>query len=81
MAKLQSDRYERGYLHKIWMESYCTGKNCRSGTLSVKFIRCQNPYVAVKYQNFVNISEAQKPTWTKFLEFQFFLSENIRLYI
>ena len=32
MAKLQSDRYERGYLHKLWMEHYCLGKNHISGT-------------------------------------------------
>ena len=44
MAKLQSDRYERGYFVKIWMEYYCLGENCGSGTLILKFIRCENPY-------------------------------------
>ena len=44
MAKLQSDRYERGYFHKIWMEYYCLGKNHWSGTLRLKFISCQDPY-------------------------------------
>ena len=41
MAKLQSDGYERGYFHKIWMEYYCLGKNHASELLSSKFIRCQ----------------------------------------
>ena len=44
MAKLQSDRYERDDFHKIWMKYNCLGKNCTSGTLSLKFIRFQNPY-------------------------------------
>ena len=39
-----SDRYERGYFHKIWMECYCLGENHGSGTLSLKFVRRQNPY-------------------------------------
>ena len=43
LPKLQSDRYERGYFHEIWMEYYCLSENCGSGTLSLKFIRCQNP--------------------------------------
>ena len=43
MAKLQSDRYERGYFHKIWTKYHCLGENHASGTLSSKFIRCQNP--------------------------------------
>ena len=30
---------------------------------------------AAKSQNFVDNSRAQKPTWAKFLEFEFFLSE------
>ena len=36
---------------------------------------------AAKSQNFVNISGAQKHTWEKLLEFEFFLSEKTRLYI
>ena len=35
MAKLQSDRYERGYFHKIWMEYDCLGEHLVSGTLKV----------------------------------------------
>ena len=27
MAKLQSDRYEGSYFHKMWMEYYFLGKN------------------------------------------------------
>ena len=44
MAKSKSDRYERGYFHKICMEYYCLGENGGSGALSLKFIWCQNPY-------------------------------------
>ena len=44
VAKLQSDRRERGYFHKIWMEYYCLSGNCGSGKLSLKFTRCQNLY-------------------------------------
>ena len=36
MAKLQSDRYERDYFHKIWVEYYCLRENCGSDTLSLK---------------------------------------------
>ena len=35
---------------------------------------------AAKSQNFVNISGAQKHTWEKLLEFEFFLSKKISLY-
>ena len=44
MVKLQSDRYKRGYFHKICMGYYCSDKNRGSGTLSLKCIRYQNPY-------------------------------------
>ena len=44
MAKSHSDRYERSYFHKIWMEYYWLGENHASRTLSSKFIRCKNPY-------------------------------------
>ena len=30
MAELQSDRKERDYFHKIWMEYYCLGENYAS---------------------------------------------------
>ena len=65
--------------NKIWMDYYCLGKNHASETLCSKFIRCQNPY---QLQNFIffNSSGAQKPTWAKFLEFEFFLAEKARLY-
>ena len=72
MSKLQSDEYERGYFHKIWMEYYCLDKNHTSGTLSSRFIRCQNPY---QLQNFVHLSGAQKPTCAKYLEFDFLYLE------
>ena len=67
MAKLQSDRYERGHFRKIWLEYYCLGENCGSGTLSLKFIRCQ------KY-----LLGAQNTIWVKFLEFIIFLPEKAR---
>ena len=38
-------------------------------------------HTTAKSQNFVDISVAQRPTWAKFLEFGFFLSEKTRLYI
>ena len=72
MSKLQSDEYERGYFHKIWMEYYCLDKNHTSGTLSSRFIRCQNPY---QLQNFVHLSGAQKPTCAKYLESDFLYLE------
>ena len=49
MAELQSDRYERGYFHKIWMKYYCLGENHISGTLSI---------AAAKSQNFVDFTGA-----------------------
>ena len=58
MAILQSDIYERGYFSKIWMEYYCLDKN--------------NAY-QLQNLNFADISGAQKPTWAKFLEFDFFI--------
>ena len=53
MAELQSDRYERGYFHKIWMKYYCLGENHISRTLSI---------AAAKSQNFVDFTGAQKST-------------------
>ena len=48
MAELQSDRYERGYFHKIWMESTIAWVKLmhlvQNHRLSSTFIRCQNPY-------------------------------------
>ena len=35
---------------------------------------------AAKSQNFVDNSRAQKPTWAKFSEFEFYLSEKTRSY-
>ena len=44
MAYLQLDRQQYGYFHKIWAKYYCLNANHAPGTLSWKFIRCQNPY-------------------------------------
>ena len=72
MAKLQSHRYERGYFHKIWMDYYCLDENHASGTLSLKFIRCQNPYQQQNLKILLTFQRHKKPTWAKFLEFDFF---------
>ena len=44
LSYLQSDRYESGYFHKIWVEYFCLAKNEASETFCSKFIRCQSPY-------------------------------------
>ena len=44
LSYLQSDRYQSGHFHKIWVEYYCLGKNEASDTFCSKFIRCQSPY-------------------------------------
>ena len=53
-------------------EYYYLAKNCGSGTLSLKFMRCQNPYQLQNLKIFVDISGVQNPIWAKFLEFDFF---------
>ena len=81
MAKLplQSERYEKSYFHMYNIAYYCLGKNSGSKTLSSNFIRSQNPY-QLQNLNVIDISGAQKPIWTNFLEFEFFLSEKTRLH-
>ena len=56
MAKLQSDKYERGYFHKMWIEYYCLHENPTSVTLSSKLMWCQNPY---QQQNLKILSTVQ----------------------
>ena len=58
MAKLQSDRYERGYFHKIWIKYYCLGKNHASGTL---FLNLSGVKIHTSCRKFY-ILEGQKPT-------------------
>ena len=48
------------------MEYYCFDENRTSETFASKSIP------AAKFQNSADISGAQKPTWAKFLEFDFF---------
>ena len=48
------------------MEYYCFDENRTSETFVSKSIP------AAKSQNFADFSGAQKPTWAKFLEFDFF---------
>ena len=61
------------------MEYYCLDKNHASGTLNSRFIGCLNPY-QLQNLKILDISGALKPTWAKFWEFEFFLSEKTRLY-
>ena len=51
------------------MEYYCFDENRTSETFASKSIP------AAKFQNSADISGAQKPTWAKFLEFDFFYLE------
>ena len=44
MAYLQSDRYQKGYFHKIWVEYYCLRENTANETFCSKFISCQSLY-------------------------------------
>ena len=48
--------------------------------INVKIYWVSKSISAVKSQNFVDISWTQKPTWDKFLEFEFFLTEKTRLH-
>ena len=54
----------KSYIRDIKLKIYCVSKSIP----------------AAKSQNFVDISGAQKPIWAKVLEFDFFLSEEKRLY-
>ena len=76
MAKLQSDRYERGYFHKIWMEYYCLCKNHASETIISNFFGVKIHTSCKKFY----ILGGQKPTFASFLEFRFFLPEKSKLY-
>ena len=54
----------KSYIRDIKLKIYCVSKSIP----------------AAKSQNFVDILRAQKPIWAKVLEFDFFLSEEKRLY-
>ena len=77
MAKLQSDRYERGYVHKIWIEYYFLGEYHASGTLiSNLFVvkihtSCRKFYILGR----------QILIWANFLEFGFFTWKFKTIYI
>ena len=79
MAKSQSDRYERDYFHKIWMEYYCLGKNHACGTLSLKFIRCQNLRQLQNLNLFSLFQGHKNPHGQNFWNLDF-LSEKTRLH-
>ena len=55
-------------------------KSHPSRTLISKIYWVSKSIPAARSQKFVNISGAQKPTWAKFLEFEFFLPEKTRLH-
>ena len=73
MTKLQSDRYKRGYFHKIWREYYCFGENGGSGTLSLKFIWCQNPYQLQNLKILSTFQGHKNPHGQNFLNLIFFI--------
>ena len=54
------------------MGYYCLGKNQAYWDIKFKIFWVPKPILTAKSQNLVNTSEAQKPTWAKFLEFGFF---------
>ena len=72
MAKLQSDRCEGSYIHKILMGYYCSSKDCGPVTLSLKLIRGQNPYKLQNLKILLTFQGYKILQWTKFLEFDFF---------
>ena len=74
MAKLQSDRYERGYFHKIWMEYYCLCKNHASETIISNFFGVKIHTSCKKFY----ILGGQKPTFASFLEFRFFFTWKVK---
>ena len=74
MAKLQSDRYERVYFHKIQMEYYCLGQNHASGTLISNLFGVKVHTSCKKFY----ILGGQKPTWANFLEFRFFFTRKVK---
>ena len=83
MVYLQSDGYQSGYFHKIWVECYCLGENQASETFCWKFIRCQSPCQLqnlIICQYFFDISRVQKPTRAKYFEFKFVSSKKTRLH-
>ena len=74
MVYLQSDGYQSGHFHKMWVDAIVWMK--------IRHLKdfAQNLLVA-KYQNFVDTLGSQKTMWTTFLEFEFFLSKKTRLQI
>ena len=81
MAKLQSDRYERGYFHKIWIERDWLGENSRSGTLSLKFISCQNPYQQQNLKISSTFQGHKTPHGQNFWNLTFFIWKDNVIYI
>ena len=61
--QLQSDGYQSGYSHKIWVEYNFLGENQASETFFLNFL-------GVLYRLYA--LGPQKLMWTKFFEFEFF---------
>ena len=71
MAKLQSGRYESFISIKYGWSAIACGISC-IWDIKFKIYVVSKSVSAAKSQNIFDISEAQKPTWAKFLEFNFF---------
>ena len=80
LSYLQSDRYQRGYFHKIWLEYRCLGKNKASETFYSKFIRCQSPYQLQNVKTLLTLWGHKNPHGQNFWNL-IFLSEKSKLKI
>ena len=79
MAKLQSGRYESFISIKYGWSAIACGISC-IWDIKFKIYVVSKSVSAAKSQNIFDISEAQKPTWAKFLELNFFYLKKTRLY-
>ena len=79
MAKLQSGRYESFISIKYGWSAIACGISC-IWDIKFKIYVVSKSVSAAKSQNIFDMSEAQKPTWAKFLEFNFFYLKKTRLY-
>ena len=79
-SKLQSDGYETGYFHKIWMEYYCLGKNKASEMFCSKLIRCKSPCRLQNLKILLILWSHKNPCGQNFWNLNFFIPEKLRLY-
>ena len=82
LSSLQSDRYQSGYFHKIWVEYYSLGKNQGSETFCWKFIRCQSPYQLQNLKTLLTLWGHKNPHGQNFgnLNFFYLKSQSYRYY-